>query len=232
MGLKEDALLYREPITRMVVGVKNPGDHSCDNGLLFSAEYLMLLPHEDLGSEREWFQTLVTTCEVMPGLIRRYPGDPGYEAHDDYIGTLAGLWLLQSSLRFAFLDYGKTNWWLFNNVDPGKPRAEQWLGRFPIFPVFVKAACDQPLGWLDQWIWLLTLIYGVFADVTGDTSSKILQWLMNQTVTGKGYKLIDFGLWFWKKRMLANVPGGMQQVFAIYFNPEHPFAKYARKDFE
>lgn len=216
---------YREPTTRMVGLVPNPTDHSCDNGLLFSATY-MVLEGRNYSDERGWFIDLLDTCQPSErGWFVRYPG-AGVVAHDDLTGIAA------ASMYGAYCvgTYGKRHWWSWG-LKPGKGTIRTWWGRIVDFPPTVMAAYGSRVGLLSQILWSIDTMASCLT-AKGNTSGKCLSYLKIKVMDRrKDVWLCHLASKFWRSRMRKMYPGGMRDVYAIYFKPAHPFAVLGPVDF-
>lgn len=229
MGLVQDIEKYREPRTRMVGLEPNPPDHSTDNGLLFSATYLKLLERLEgnMGVEYGWFLALVESCELEYGLVGRYPGAPGLEAHDDLIGIAA----VNRALASDILGYGEKHFYSWNTEQPGHWSARTFLYRIGGFIPFLRVRSrNRPLSWLDKLNAAVTYFLNTF-EKREETSGKCLLFLMSHAFEERGGWLVRHAVAHWRKRMLALYPDGLQEMYSIYFPPGHPFRTYAPSDF-
>ena len=87
-------------------------------------------------------------------------------------------------------------------------------------------ACNQVPNFILQFIWAISILIAAFTGKSSGTDPKILSWLLIRTWDRKGY-FNNFCVWVWTKMLLKDYPNGMHDVFSIYFQPEHPIAKYS-----
>ena len=227
MGLQTDMEVYREPGTRMVALNKMPPMHSTDNGLLFSATYIVMLRSlKQLSSEEsQWFDKLVQSCEIEPGLYRRYPGDLGLNAHDDLTGVAA----VSPELALKIYKYGEAHDFSWNTENPGKWTWQSWLTRIVGFVPYVRSAAGLPVGYFGQIQIIASFLFNCF-EGRQETNGKCLLYLRAKVLYGK-YPLVDAGIDLWRARMAMIYPHGMREVYAIYFGITYPFALYGSSDF-
>jgi hypothetical protein len=233
MGLFEDIAPYREPKTQGISNGKNPGDHSCDNSLLFSSEYIVLMKRTGEPAflpELAWFDAFIEKFQTPEGMLNRYPDSKDYEAQDDYIGVVTACYSICNEYPKKLYAYAKKNWYMLNNVEPGRFRIDNLFFRFPDFRPFLKAAAGEKLNWFDAFCAMTAYLYSIAKAKPDDWDDKILLWLKSQVFRYKN-PLLDKVLNYWAAHWLTQLPGGMEQVFSGYFGPTHPFVKYARTDF-
>ena len=225
MLLSQAITPYREPKNKMVSLYKNPGDHSTDNGLLFSATYIMLLTSEEQEQEREWFSGVVKSCEIVPGLYSRYPGDVSFNSHDDLTGVSVASSAL--SLRFSrdILLYGLETDFAWNTEKPGEWTWRSYLARVLGFVSFLRVSAGLPIGMLSQITSALSFVASTF-EPKNETSGKCLLYLKALDMRGK-YPIVDMGIEIWKRHVLKQY-GGMRGVYEIYFGKDHPLTSYVK----
>lgn len=218
--------------------VPNPSDHSTDNAILFSGTYAVLVwgadpsGHDGWSSVRAWFAKLELQLRVrLQGAVYdRYPMDSSsLNSHDNLIGLMSALYFYYPLRNIDIWMWGKKHWGSWNNQDPEKWTFRSCLARIPGVWAFVKAAASQRLSLFDQLVWSAVCVWNCLSKKE-DTSGKCLQYLQNQVVSRK-YKICDAAIQFWEEQMLIMYPGGMREVYAIYFGSDHPFAQYGPLDF-
>lgn len=216
----------------------NPSDHSTDNAILFSGTYAVLMwqpvaSYQDRWAEiRSWFLKLEVQLRVRfdGAVYDRYPMDSSsLNSHDNLIGLMAALYFYCPLKNIDIWRWGEKHWGSWNNQDPDKWTFASWLARIPGVWAFVKAAAGRPMNILDQLVWAAACVWSCFSKKE-DTSGKCLQYLQNQVVWGK-HKICDWAIIHWREQMLSMYPGGMKEVYAIYFGKEHPFAQSGPLDF-
>jgi hypothetical protein len=96
------------------------------------------------------------------------------------------------------------------------------------FPA-LQAAAQRSLSVNDRGLFCAALIANFFEHKSA-TSGKCLIYLKAKMVEGK-YPLCDFVISLWRFIQKLRYPGGMKDVYAIYFGESHPFALYGPGDF-
>jgi hypothetical protein len=228
MGLRAAIEVYREPRTRMVGLQPNPGDHSTDNGLLFTATYLHLLMERGESSAGEFclFWELVRSCELEPGLIVRYPGDRGMQAHDDLIGIAA----VNPILAREILRYGQRHGYSWNTEEPGRWTLRTFFYRMGGFVPFLKAQAKDSLSILDK-INASAAYLCNFLEPRSETSGRCLLYLMSEALDERGGSGVRLAIELWRRRMASMYPGGIQELRSIYFGKDHPLALFSPQKF-
>ncbi len=192
----------------------NPPDRSSDNGLLFSATYLVLSGD---GAYIEEFDDLVWMCRDesghINGFFKRYPADTGYTAHDDFVGVLVASKLFELQWARKILSMGKETGWHFG---------DRFFGRIPYFRPLVYAACGRRLSIFQQLIASISYIGDCFSP-REETSGRCLLYLMTKVFCDQGL-IIRSVLHVWRRKMRKLYPDGPKGMYAIYFGAEHPFA--------
>lgn len=223
MSLQEDIKRWQEPRNGSVSCEIDPKDHSCDNSILFSAELVFI---GGQNTYLTYFNTLFLEYEYSPGLLSRYPGDPGIMDWDDHLGAAAVSPFCASRIN----KHGEATDWMFGT---------QWLGRLPIFIPTVRASAGLPLNYFNQAKASVAFIWNCF-EKREETSGKILLWLASKALYGK-YRMITAAIDIWRYSMRKKYPGGMNEVMGIYFQPKlgkipgmvpHPFSVYVGSDFQ
>lgn len=219
---------YREPKTRAFSVVKNPGDDSSDNGLLFSARYI-LLKHlrGDLitPDDYEWFLDLAARYSIAPGLFERYPGRKAFESHDDVSGMAMASFILGiKTFPNAILAYGEDHNYDWNTEDPGRFSFRGYLARVAGFVPHLRACAGQALTILDQVEFFVGCILSIFSD-PGDTSGRLLMVDKAETLRGR-YPIPAIAITFFDAHLKKRY-GGLKGLSEIYYGKDHPFAVYA-----
>lgn len=220
MTFKEACQPYREEATGMVVLVPQPRDHSCDNGLLFSSTYMMLLGEEATTSDVIWFTHLVETCSLEPGLLARYPTETWPSSWDDHVGVAVAAAHYNKTIAKDLWAYGKSHHFMYGS---------NFLARIVDFMPTLKCAAGEPLTWLEQAL-VATAFLANFWEDREQVSGRCLLYLKQRLFWGK-YWLIDLAISLWRARMGKLYPQGMRQVYTMYFKDHHPFAQYGAKDY-
>ena len=218
----EIAQHYTDP-EGMISQVRDPqAKWTSGNHLLITGTYYSILSLIDTISEKDRsdFVSVVTPCEVEPGLFNRNKGRLDKEAHDDYIGVVSASYFLDAAFKRDVLQYGRAHWWRFDNDNDGDLESLFW--RLPDFIPLVKAANGMTLNLFNILAFSVSLIANALSK-KDDTSGIILRWLETQVMAKKSWA-IDVEIAFWKRQILKKYPGGMGDVFGIYYGKDHPFA--------
>lgn len=214
MGLGEAIKDYQEP-NGLVSIYKNPGPHSTDNGLLFTATFLVLMGGGTL-DDRNFFNQLLTRCEIEPGLLSRFPGGNKPTTHDDLTGVCAASHFMARRVYTRLVEYSG-----FYGTN--------FLERIPDFWPTVKAAASEDILWDDVILFSVGILANCFEKKSA-TSGKCLAYLKCKTMQGQS-KILDIVIATWRTVQKWRYPGGMKDVYAIYFGKQHPFALYGPEDF-
>lgn len=223
MSFREEVELHYTDPEGMITQVRDPAEKwTSGNHLLILGTYHAILAHLGLGISRDAidFAAAVRPCEVEPGLYNRNAGRKDKQAHDDYIGVVAGSVACGAAFHKDVLSYGESHFWIFDN--DGQFLIGDCFFRHPGLVPFFRASNGQKLCVFSQVTFSLSLLWNSFTNKDA-TSGVILRWLQIQVMGGKHW-LIDRAIAFWKKRMMVKYPGGMGEVFAIYYGSGHPFA--------
>lgn len=208
-------------------GMIQAANHGRDNLILGTAHLIALLtdPLEQADWRFKAWMFLSDEVAVRSGLYKRYPDCTGNNSVDNLVAAAF------ASKAQALLIYirGKKMHWSFDVENPDEFSWRYWYGRFIGFSPFIKMAAGASIGLVGQLLWSLACIFSALSSKQ-NTSDKLLQYLMNRIVGGR-YWLCDRAMEFWRKIMARKYPGGMRDVYAIYYGPDHPFAKYAPADF-
>lgn len=113
----------------------------------------------------------------------------------------------------------------YSTNDPQVVTRDSWLGRFPAVIAHFHWAADETPAWYLRLYWAFQI--GVIAPraKSSDCDAWILSWLLIYVMAGRSW----LGRWAarrWFAALDKNFKGGMNEVFATYFGPEHPTAKY------
>jgi hypothetical protein len=241
---------YREERYPFVSPGKKPPSHSCDNGLLFTAEAMILL--SDLAYEEEQavkgfldldvsavivketmtWSDLVDACMAEPGLLRRYPFAQGDEQHDDYTGVAAAAKILNFPHHAQqILDYGEKHNYCWNVEKPGTFDPNFWFGRYPSFVPVLAVALGHSLDLMGQLACLGSFVAAARKADGKDSSEVQITYLEARVLEGSHW-LVNLGIWYWRRKLMKVFPRGLKQVREGYFGELHPLARYAREDFK
>lgn len=230
MTLRQDIEAYREPKTGLIAIHPKPKDRSEDNLLLFSATYLALLKILGGGPTEceayRLFHENVPACEIEPGLLARYPGERVASSWDDHVAVASvAAYLGASGVADRIFLYAVRNDYTFQG---------RFLGRIGDFAPTLKASARVPLNIVSQIQFAGALLFNCFQS-REETSGRCLFYLKQLMIHGR-YPLIDAAFSVWRYRMMRLFPGGVRELYGVYFKPKkgngpHPFAVYAPTDF-
>lgn len=128
--------------------------------------------------------------------------------------------LLQKLFGFVQVRYN------YNNANPDTLTPSSWMGRFPALICALKyAAGEKPTAFEKFWM-LGCILLAVFTKDKGGQDGWVLQWFLNQTLTGKSW-YFTLALKLWNRKLFKIHPGGIRAVLLSYFgNPDYPTCKY------
>lgn len=195
---------WREPKTKAFSCVANPGDFSCDNGVLFTAEAYRL-GLISLGEAEE----IVLKYEMAPGLLSRYPGTNDPMSYDDHLGAAS----ISPMLARRIHAYMSENDWTLPN--------KNYLGRFPILEPVVRAGAGLPLSNLNIAKASAAYMWNLF-EPAQDTSGKLMLWLCADVLRGASPHLAA-AISVWDLSLSLKYPNKIAGAFQIYFPEGHPF---------
>lgn len=209
--------MLRDEITPYIQGdglvsnVVNQGSfRNCDNGVLFTSEYYLLLAltSQLQNGDVEKYQSLIASCcATGDGYLHRAPNDTSLDEQDDHNGAYATHAVLGITPAFRL----SRNLWRFPSlIAMAAITSRGVLYRLVAFPLEVVTA-----------IIIATSCIG--ADIN-DTDARIGAWLVIQAT--KSSLLCRLAAIIWKRRLMRTYLNGMKDVFAAYFTAEHPLAKY------
>lgn len=160
------------------------------------------------------------TVRPIRGLYNRGPRKPGeLAAHDDRRCLSAVSSVLSLPFAKEIHDYGKRNWWSFNNLEPGKWSLATCDYRFPgVVPAYRMQAGRKYLPLEDVALGGAILASGI----SPNPRQKIIWWLTVEALTGRG--IFDNAIEYWWQCLNAQY-GSMRGVFKAYYTdqPDHPF---------
>lgn len=232
-----------------------PNFNASGNGLLYTAEMYIILARTHVlnAHDLKKFESIIMSCEVERGLLKRSPTHGDQEGPDDYIGVTAASYILnrtsdnmsgmwRNDIAQRILEYGervKVEYppclsfnYVYNNVKPGTSKhpdgRTNWSALFARMPQVVahlKLAAKQQPSTIEMFVWQQSVM-GCHDKPKNDQTARILSWLM--VMTGHGQNdTCDRTTAEWYRRLKSQFPGGMRQVVAEYFqNPDHPLAKH------
>lgn len=186
-----------------------------DNGPLFTSQVLIMIHRNTgvTGSIIAQYQKVLGACIDANGNLHRAPGDTTEDAPDDYYGAASG-----------FVEVGvKSNISLPFN-----------LWRQPQL-LYAIMASNQTLSRWKFWQWPLALYTSLVVLTScinsprGNTDDRILAWHLIQA-TSRYSVLVRLASYVWYNRLYAMYPNGMNDVAAIYFQPNgldgNPYSTY------
>lgn len=155
---------------------------------------------------------------TIEGLYNRRPGlNNRTESHDNYVAIVFCSKLLNKPEIAARIDdYGRKNFYSYNNVNPFKFSFMRI--RQPYDIMYYRIAAQRCLGLLG-FIGLIHLYLSVLLDLIyinhEETSGKLLSWLRFDLMKSKWYIKPALYLWNWK--IDKSYSEGIADVFGIYF---------------
>lgn len=209
-----------------------PGEMPDNNGLLYTGTYFVLLNRlgELKDSDNEHLRRVVDRCTPVWGLLYRHPSRRQHTAHDDYIGVSAAASIIgEPFYAKIFFVYGERHGWVYNHTDTYtlKQWFKSWFARLPGVVQHFKLCAGYKLSLFDQLWWALDIISTTRRD-PDDTSGRILDWLKIQAYRKSKHNhwICNWAVDLWEADIRARYPRLMGDVFAVYFDEGHPFAKY------
>lgn len=203
----------------------SPADHSTDNGILFLATLIALTPAEERSYWRLPTYRCLVACEIQPGLFMRYPGSFERSSVDNLVGAMVASKLTEQQFHKEIVYYGRKNDWCFDVEKPGLFEAYDWYGRFPGMIQMLLLAVDEPIDLVSQ-ITVAGAIIVSALSAHDNTSDKCLQYLLNQVIYGKHF-IVDMAIQVWCLLMNKKYPGGLHELYSIYFGADHFFSTHA-----
>lgn len=210
-----------------------------DNGILFTAEYLIALAKRKeliLEDKLQW-TSIVSKCLNPYCNLKRGPYTDAQESVDDHYGLFAACKTLNMVGIPKFIKRAMfSNWGFSNNEAPGTIRHKDGTINWDAFlirqPQLVAAmiSASNEKRWYHLPLYLYTAIIiatsCMFTSVSDSTSRK-LAWLLIQTVAPDSL-LCRLAAKIWFKRLYKhyNSSDPMRIVYGIYFGFAHPLAKY------
>lgn len=127
------------------------------NCLLYTGTYYALKGKWDIIIPQDTiqYQKTLNIVEIEPGLLKRAYKDE-HESHDDYVGMLAASYFTElkqgttDTFSKRVYNYGKTHWYSWNNLEPGKWLVKGFFARLPGFWSLVKYTSGKSLNLFDQ----------------------------------------------------------------------------------
>jgi hypothetical protein len=212
---------YTQP-NGLITHVRNGGDDSTGNGLLYTSIYL-ILARRAINDPSAFISNIlnellaIAKSEVVgyPGLFHRSPtktDEPN--AHDDLIGLSA----LTPHLLHRINYHGLHHNWCYNNTNPLKFNIKQWVSRMP----HVKGFLSRNPSVFQQ---LCAAVVYYTHDFKSGSGTNLL-WLMAQNqYHGKANKILLASMERFNTRLKAR--GGIKANFKTYFGGDHPITLLA-----
>jgi len=212
MGLKELIIPYIQGDGLIAPSIVIPPNtfRTCDNGLMFSSEYYIMLNRNKLicADDIARYFRLIRLCIGADKHLHRSPNDLSKDEIDDYLGVLAGYAefnfivnfnLPLSLCRFPQLIYA----WLLSKNIPS----------LLIFPLTLITAAIIAASCINT--------------AKSDADSRRLNWDLWQATKRKSILCNLAGIfWHWRQKKVYNTNNVMQAVAATYYQSGHPFITY------
>lgn len=213
---------------------RNPTKWSSGNGLLHTGIFYTILGINNLldYNDRRRFQRAVDLCWVRDrdsqpiyGLLNRNFGREDKQAHDDYIGVVAGGVFTGTDVCRFIYEYGNRNLYSYDNTHPynknifSKDFWTSFQGRFPGLIGFYKISADKYIGFFDSKSIELKFKFQNIDDASGT----IMAWLTAKAIkqkTSRFNQVIDS----WEKRV-SDKYGILGNLFRPYFGDRHVFSQ-------
>lgn len=213
-----------EYLNRYGLVTASPGDDTCDNGVLFTAQKLLLAPQAP--GEKE-LEPIARCFSPYEGLLQRWPGNPALDGPDNFIGACA------VSRDFAgwLVQYGRTTrpHYVYNQTAPRVFTFRAWLGRQPGLIGFAKECAGEGSNWFERLCWNVGAVLTIRAkarDSRGvlEASDRLL---VATALLSPGraiaYRWVAAMYWLHVRAAF----GGLAGLFAAYFGAEHPLTTLA-----
>jgi hypothetical protein len=101
--------------------------------------------------------------------------------------------------------------------------------RFFFLGPFLRVCSGLGINIFEQMLWSAYLLMSCRSPHE-DTSGKLLFWAQLPQMQRR-YWITNKAISYWQSKMTALYPGGIQEVFMIYFGPDHWLTQNSRKDF-
>jgi len=224
--------------------MKDPDqDYTSGNHAVLNATYYAILNQNNATTEadRVTAQAFIESCRGPNDTFNRTPTKPDLQGQDDLIGIAVTAKAL--GLPYAYELHLRGKRWMYpklfgipipfryyyNNETRTDLNIKSYYGnlRFPWFTAFItESAGEEPS--LFQEIAYVVMLYGDIRNKnTGDTSGRILTWLMNQNMKGKS-KFVDYFIRKWEISISELYPDKIGGVFSVYHGPSHPFSVFMK----
>jgi hypothetical protein len=201
----------------------------CDNHALFTAEAFWTSTHNSTPIASLAILGALYTLVDNNGIIRKYPGELGYDLSPDN-------WIAISSLPIKTEDVLE-HMWLFDGF-------ADITGTWPAFMyrqlhllylqlIVAKSISNyNPLRYLlEIYSALVILTAGIKASID-DLDNRKLTYVLIRGVRHKSFLCRLAEKVWWKRLKSQYGPDGMREVYKRYFGVNHPLAKYAKNAWE
>lgn len=204
------------------------------NGILYAGTYGLLYSklfgEYGLAAEHSALLYRNSYLREKPGVLTRGPhkwGDP--QTHDDYIGLCTLSAMGGGGAATAVYQHGKRNWWFYFRSGGWRDRFNAIFYRIPGVVQHIKMCAGERLTALDSFMLAVGLYFNSFTKKSS-TSGKIVKWHMASIYLRGSQKnwLCDWAVQKWIEALMEKYPGGMGEVFEIYYGPDHPLAKWGQ----
>lgn len=217
----EDFQEFTSPTTGLIAPMPHGGS---GNGVLYTAIAVLLLKANQCVSASESankskiinsYVDSIYKCFIEPGLLSRGAGSYDQEGPDDYIGACT-----LPTFAVAILKYGKSHWFNYNNVNPGKITKSSFMLRQPqLIAHMYYGAYRRPNIFLRLY-WSLAVIYAALTTNKTDQDGWMLTWLL----VYNNYNSLAAKIW----RYRVNKVFGNQGLKNLNYlnNGDHPITKW------
>lgn len=176
-----------------------------DNGPLYTSQALILNGAIDVA-----LLDAVEQCVDLSGSIHRTPDDVSADSPDDYYGVLS-VGVIYGSFSIHIPDDMKFQFVL------------DYLN------ILNNAIIYHPIAWLlAPFVAIIVAFSNVFTD-KNDTSNRMLTWTFCQALKRTWLPRYAALFWEWRQRRIY---GSIQNLFAEYFSPNHPFITQVKDYYE
>ena len=243
-SMAEDFQQYTDSIGLVQDRVPTPGQEATGNGLLFTAEAILVQESYAPLSEtsRRAYVAAIAQCQAIPGLYNRWPRDLAQEGIDDYIGLgaaskhLLGDYGIRPTIVDNILEYGlqsKFQWSIFKfnyyyeNQDPFvHTDTAAWLGRYPGFRAHMDFCNGEKSSMFWRFMWSLSIATAGLTDPKNN-NNWTLPWVMVKCAP-KDSIMCNLAIKYFNYRLKKHW-GSMKAVFASYFaDQNHPIIKWCK----
>lgn len=211
---------------------KNNPEQDNGNALGYSAHYYSILSRNNLveQSDKDKFKNMISVYWKTPGLLNRKPNDEWCQAFDDYEFVCHAAHMIgETQVPEQIYQYGKNNFWYFNNTSDKTFRLKYFFNRRPGFTTHVKLCAGRTPNILERLFWAVGIaLFGANSDVT-NTSGKVREfmYILNYEKSGIKSWVMDLAVKHWRNKMSKMYPNKqMGEVLDIYFSQLPFISKY------